>query len=150
MPLASRTEFEDEVHERLSKLVVAVVEALLVEHVSILSSVMSKWPGEDGLVPRARRLLMKQLGEVMRETLDSAERRAKERKTQALARDLFCEVDLAVTRHLLELKRLGASEETVASDRRAFVRPAQHRLLQPVWALFGRGLERESGPRAQA
>jgi hypothetical protein len=115
MPLASRTEFEDEVQERLTKLVVAVLEALLAEHVSILSAAMSKWPGEDGLVPRARRVLAKQLGEVMRETLDRAELRAKERKTQALARDLFLEVDLAVTRHLLELKRLGASEETVAS-----------------------------------
>ncbi len=115
MPLASRTEFEDAVQERLTKLVVSVLEALLAEHVSILPAVMSQWPGEDGLVPRARRVLTTQLGELMRETLESAERRAKERKTQSLARDLFLEVDLAVTRHLHELKTLAAPAETVAS-----------------------------------
>ena len=115
MPLASRTGFEEEVQERLTKLVVAVLDALLGEHVSLLPSVMAQWPGEDGLVPRARRVLAKQLGEVMRETLESAERRAKERKSQATARDLFLEVDLAVTRHLHELKTLGASAESIAN-----------------------------------
>ncbi len=115
MPLASRAGFEEEVQERLTKLVVAVLDALLAERVSILPPVMAQWPGEEGLVPRARQVLTKRLGEVMRHALESAEQRSKERKTKALAQDLFLEVDLAVTRHLHELKTLGAPTEAIAN-----------------------------------